>query len=400
MHVICTPIGSDGDVLPFVGIGAELARRGHAVTLITNARYEAIARGAGLEFAPCGTEEQYLRIIRSPVRGGLEVLEFASRHLHQAILARHVPGKTVLVSHLLAPGARIAHETLGAPIVTLLLAPHSLGSRHDPPTYSPGVTSDSHPRLNRAAGWLTYAAAQLVGGPVVNRYRATLGLPPERILEARGRLIGLFPDWFAPRAPDWPRDLVLTGFPFYAGRSTPSNDMDAAEEFLGAGSPPIVITPGTANVLGRSFLRAAVDACRRLGRRALVLTPYADQVPGAASGSVRRFAYLPLREILPRAAAIVHHGGIGTCAQGLAAGIPQLIVPFGVDQFDNGVRVERLGAGVTTRWWGARGGVIARKLEGVIESPEVRRRAREAARRLNGADAIGRACSEIERLDA
>ena len=395
MNVICTPIGSDGDVLPFVAVGAALGRRGHAVTVITNARFEPIVRRASLDFVACGTEDQYLRIIRSPVRGGVEVLEYASRHLHRAIAARHVPGDTVLAAHLLAPGARIAHETLGIPMATLLLAPHSLGSRRDPPTYVPGIASRSHPRMNRAAGWLMYAAAQFVGGRVVNRYRAEVGLPAERILEPRGRLIGLFPEWFGPRASDWPA-VALTGFPLATEPPMCRDDAIAVERFVSEGPAPVVITPGSANVRARSFLRSAVAACRSAALRAIVLTPYDEQVPQPLPSGVRRFAYLPLREILPKAAAVVHHGGIGTCASALAAGVPQLIAPFGVDQFDNGVRVERLGVGRTLRWWGPRAGVIARELGHLLESEDVRRRARELAVRVQEHDAIAAACDQIE----
>jgi UDP:flavonoid glycosyltransferase YjiC (YdhE family) len=90
-----------------------------------------------------------------------------------------------------------------------------------------------------------------------------------------------------------------------------------------------------------------VDACRRLGRRGLLLSRYRDQLPADLPPGVRHFDYVPLSRVLPRAAALVSHGGIGTLSQALAAGIPQLIMPLGFDQFDNAARLGRLGVAAT-----------------------------------------------------
>ncbi len=81
-----------------------------------------------------------------------------------------------------------------------------------------------------------------------------------------------------------------------------------------------------------------------LGQRAILLTPYADQVP-ALPAFARHFPYIALQRLAPRATAMVHHGGIGTLAQGLRAGLPQLLAPVFFDQFDNAARLETLGLG-------------------------------------------------------
>ena len=96
---------------------------------------------------------------------------------------------------------------------------------------------------------------------------------------------------------------------------------------------------------GAEFFRAAVEACGMLGRRGILLTRHARQLPTPLPGSVRHVAFAPFEELLPLCAAVVHHGGIGTTARALAAGTPQLVLPLAWDQPDNAARVRRLGAG-------------------------------------------------------
>ena len=76
----------------------------------------------------------------------------------------------------------------------------------------------------------------------------------------------------------------------------------------------------------------------------MLLTPYADQVPPLPAFA-RHYPYIALQRLAPRAAAIIHHGGIGTAAQAVRAGIPQFLAPVFFDQFDNAARLETLGVG-------------------------------------------------------
>jgi UDP:flavonoid glycosyltransferase YjiC (YdhE family) len=206
----------------------------------------------------------------------------------------------------------------------------------------------------------------------------------------------MFPEWFGPKAPDWPGDLVLAGFPL---QETGARDEDrGVEDFLLEGSAPIVFTSGTGLVRVRPIFKAAVDACQRLGRRGILLTRYRNQVPDRLPESIRHFPYVDLSALLPRAVALVHHGGIGTSARGLAAGVPQVIVPYGFDQFDNMARLEGLGVAASARWHGITGRALAGKLRPLIETTSVAVRARALAERLRGTNGIDLACNAIERL--
>jgi UDP:flavonoid glycosyltransferase YjiC (YdhE family) len=112
---------------------------------------------------------------------------------------------------------------------------------------------------------------------------------------------------------------------------------------------------------------------------------------------VRHFAYAPFSRLLPRAAALVHHGGIGTAAQGMAAAVPQLVMPLSHDQYDNAARMARLGVGRMLRPARFRAPAVARALRGLLDSTEVAASCCRVADRFpNDAQALERACAAIE----
>jgi UDP:flavonoid glycosyltransferase YjiC (YdhE family) len=113
------------------------------------------------------------------------------------------------------------------------------------------------------------------------------------------------------------------------------------------GERPIVFAPGSAHFQARSFLAKAAEACRRLNLPAILLSANPDEVPRDLPSNIVTAEYLPFTKLFPRARAVVHHGGIGTTSQCLAAGVPQIVLPMAFDQFDNAARVEKLGCG---RW--------------------------------------------------
>ena len=88
---------------------------------------------------------------------------------------------------------------------------------------------------------------------------------------------------------------------------------------------------------------------KRLRRRGVFLSKSAQQIPADLPAQILYREYAPMNTLLPRSAALVHHGGIGTTAEALAAGIPQLVVPYAYDQFDNGERLRRLGCGASLK---------------------------------------------------
>jgi len=160
-------------------------------------------------------------------------------------------------------------------------------------------------------------------------------------------VLALFPEWFAPSRPDWPQHLLQWDFPL--------EDMAAEEPlpaalaaFLAGGEKPVVFTPGTGQRHAGAFFAQAAALVRQCGVRAVFLSRKPEQIPQGLPDDIFTAAYAPFSQLLPHARAFVHHGGIGTLAQGLAAGVPQLVTAMSLDQPDNAERIERLGAGLAT----------------------------------------------------
>ena len=115
---------------------------------------------------------------------------------------------------------------------------------------------------------------------------------------------------------------------------------------------------------------------------------------------IRHVAYAPFSALLPHCAALVHHGGIGTVAQALTAGIPQLVVPVAFDHFDEAARLRKLGVGATLsrrRFTPSRG---ARVMDRLLTSPTVAHACREAAQRVAHEDGLGATCDAVEQAIA
>ena len=413
MNILLAPVGSHGDVHPFCGIGAALARRGHAATVFTNAHFEPLVRRVGLDFVPVGTDRDFRDMIGDPdlwhpTRGWRKVFAGTVDQIlplqYHALKPRLVPGDTVLVGATLAFGARVLRDETGVPMASVHLQPSIMRSAHATPKL-PGM-----PLPRWSPRWLKrglFAAADrfvldpVIGTPL-NAFRATRGLPPvgnvtSHWWHAPDRVIGLWPAWFAPPRPDWPPQTRLTGFPQFDERGLEPLPAELTT-FLDAGEPPVAFTPGSAMSHGHAFFRAAAEACALLGRRGVLLTRHAAQLPQTLPPGVVHVPYAPFSELLPRCAALVHHGGIGTTAQALAAGVPQLVMPLSHDQPDNAERVAKLGVGDVIGVRAFRAPAVARKLRRLIESPEVKARCRAVADRFAGSRAIEETCDFIEQL--
>lgn len=413
MHVLLSAFGSYGDVLPMVGLGAALRGRGHRVQILVNPYFQAVVEGAGLECLPLGSADEYRELMRHPdlwhPRRGLKLVitRGAAAYLRQAYAAiesQYRAGETVLAAHGLDLASRILHESRGAPLATVHFAPFALMTVHETPRYIGAPNLRRWPRWAKAA--LYWAADRAVIdpmiGPTLNALRGELGLAPARRVFSRWnnspqQVIGLFPEWFASRQPDWPPSTATVGFPLW----NPPSSRELAGEvdtFLAAGESPIVFAPGSANVQAGEFFRAAVEACQRLRRRGMLMTKYPEQLPANLPETVQGFGFVPFTELLPRSAALVHHGGIGTCAQGLAAGLPQVVMPMAYDQLDNGLRLERLGVGQVVPRRQFRADRVAEALGRLLESTAVAARCRDLAARCDGGAALTAACELLEAL--
>lgn len=411
MRVLLFPVGSSGDVFPFIAIGLRLKERGHDVTICGNGHFAKHIARVDLPFIETESAELYEQMqneadLWHPIRSfkkifGHPEIPNAIRLHYRLIAERFVPGETVVVGGSLAFGPRIARERLGVPLVTVHLQPALFKSIDRTAVYAGGGIKPWWPRwLKRFMFWVgdRFMVDPIIA-PVLNAFRADLGLPPaKRILtewiHSPDRVIGMFPEWFGAMAADWPPQTRLAGFPLYDG----GDDQLLAEnvqEFLEAGSPPVVVTFGSAMRFAKPYFTAAVAALHRLGKRGILLTPFRDQVPAPLPKEIAHFDYVRLGQLLPRACCLIHHGGIGTSSQGLAAGVPQLVMPLAHDQPDNAHRLVKLGVGRTLkpRRFNARN--VARELL-ALETDTVRQCCRQVVERFVGADPLTQTCELIE----
>lgn len=406
MHALLVSTGTAGNILPFIGLGAALRARGHEVTVIGSGAGTEAASREGLGFVDLDGPE---------VRGNLPVADAAAarkprflgalvphavrhmRRVYQLVADHYEPGETVVVAQGWLFGARIAQEKLGVPLATVYLQPLLFGSAHDAPGL-PRWTPHWVPRLmnafvERSVDWALAKA--------IDSFRAELGLGPARRPVMRWwrspeLVIGFFPDWYSAPQPDWPDHTLLGGFPLYdLPGVTVTPDL---EKYLEDGDPPLAFSQAWLIDNAKDYFATSVEVARRLQRRAVLLTAHPQQLPQPLPPGIHHFGFVPLSTLLPRAAAIVHHGGMGTLGQALAAGVPQLTVPRILDQFDNSRRLLRLGVSANVRSTAYRSAAITRLLRGLLESPQVAERCRHYAARLREDKPFAKACLALERL--
>jgi rhamnosyltransferase subunit B len=229
-----------------------------------------------------------------------------------------------------------------------------------------------------------------------------MALPlPDRVISdwwySSQRVLALFPGWFCPAPRDWPQQVSPTGFPIFNPHADNQQLSEGLSRFLDAGSPPIVFNPGTETQNPRAFFEVALKVVHTLGVRGVFLTRLTEHLPELPE-TVWHESYPSFQLLLPRASLLVHHGGIGTIALALRAGIPQLVLPGWTDQLDNGQRAERLGCALVQRNPLDSKGLLD-KLRHLLISQEVRAACLEAQARMEpGEEACRRIVDQIEEI--
>ncbi|MGH6630240.1 MAG: glycosyltransferase, partial [Burkholderiales bacterium] len=321
-------------------------------------------------------------------------------------LARACRGADLLVTHPLAFAGPLLAQKESLRWVSTALSPMTLFSAIDPPLFPAAPWM----RWARRLGVAPYRLLFRIPRAMVRRweqplreFRTELGLPATNaIAQLEGqhspRLnLALFSRVLAAPQPDWPANTVACGFPRYDGEPADARVQAELEAFLASGEPPIVFGLGSSAVMvAGDFWRAAIEATLRLGRRAVLLTGSPPEDLGAVPPTVKPFRYLPYSAVFPRALAIVHSGGIGTLAQALAAGRPQLIVPVAFDQPDNARRAVKLGVGRSIPFGKASADALARELSALLAAPDTGPRARVIGEEISREDGAGAACDALE----
>lgn len=412
-RILITTFGSYGDMHPYMAIANELRARGHQPVIATSELYREKIGLAGFEFVPVRPhiappqeqDEEMMTKVMNPRSGSgyllNEMLFPFVRDAYEDLLMA-VEGADLLLTHPISFAGPLVAQTTGIPWVSSVLAPVSFMSAYDPPM-PPFWPWMRHVGLlgPRATGAFFKQVKKVYKNEFYDQFRKELGLPDRGSPVFEGQhsptmIVALFSKLFAQPQPDWPPQAHATGFAFYGGDHEQKMPADLTS-FLDEGEAPIVFTLGTSAVwVAHDFYRESIAAARLLGRRAVLLIGDERNRIESLPPEMIAVNYAPFEQLLPRACAMVHHGGVGTTSEGLRAGIPTLIVPFAFDQPDNAVHAARLGVSRTLARTKYRATRVARELDILLTKADYKKKAHEVGHLLRQENGAAAACDLIE----
>src|SRR6201993_4785649 len=414
MRIVFSTFGTFGDVNPLIALSLELKRRGHTPVLAIPAMFRNKVEPLGIEFAAVRPDqdphdkrmvEMIWDIKKGTERGLREFLFPAIRDSYQDLLEAisGQGGADLLVTGELAYAGPIIAQKTGIPWASYVLAPLSFFSGYDPPVLPPYPTLSRVPSIVPRAGRLVPRFARVVTrnwSEPLYALRRELGLEqgPNPIFDAKHSprlVLALFSRVLGDPQPDWPPNTLITGFAFYDGDSGNADLAPELENFLTAGPPPLVFTLGSAAVMAAGdFYEQSAKAAELLRERAVLLTGSDPQnrPRRALSDRICIAPYAPYSKIFPRAAAIIHQGGVGTTAQALKAGRPMLVMPYSHDQPDNARRVRHLGVAKVIRRNAYTAEAAAAKIRVLLREKSYAHRAAEIAHTITSEHGVRSAC--------
>jgi rhamnosyltransferase subunit B len=423
--VVLATFGTHGDLHPLLALAIELQRMGVAVTLAAAPMYRTKVESEGIAFGPMRpdvdavaqrlglSQRELLRKVVS--RPDFLIQNIILPHLRESYddIMAITEDADLIVAQSAAYGARVAADKRGLPCIGVVLQPLGLMSIYDPPIIANVARLSrwiySHgPRWTRLYLGLGRKMSRRWAQPIED-LRSQEGVSPSNghpLFEGQitgERTIALFSPLFGAAQPDHPPNTSIVGFAFYDRERGGASDLDPQlESFLAAGTPPIVFTQGTSAVHDADdFVRESLAAIATLGARAVLVLDQerATQWSQRNSSSIFVSGYAPYSQLFPRASAIVHHGGVGTTAQALRSGKPQLIAPYLIDQPDNAERVARLGAGRVLPLQRYRARTVAASLRALLDDARCAQRAVEIGRQISAENgAVGAATLIVDTL--
>jgi rhamnosyltransferase subunit B len=413
--IVLATFGSLGDLHPKIALGLELKRRGHGVTIAAMDFYRAKIETIGLGFARMAPhldpdDKEAVRDLMDAATGTENILRgviMPSLWEMYRDLTVAVENADALLTGEIVYAAPSVVEKTGIKWISTSLAPISLFSAYDPPVPPPApwfehlrfLGPSFHQAFFRFMRWNVRGWYEQY-----KEFRNDIGLDPDHDPIFTDKFSGLlhlvmFSKILGKPQPDWPESSVQTGFCLYDGQNDFGQMPEGLNEFLDVGDPPVVFTLGSAAVMDAgTFYTESVKAANLIGRRAVLLYGIDNEPPPGSDDNIAAFEYAPYSRVFPRAACVVHSGGIGTTAQVLRAGIPHLIMPYGNDQPDNAARCRRLGVAEVIGRGEYTAKSAATRLRGLLGETSYKSCAAGAAAVVRTEYGTTAACDAIERV--
>jgi UDP:flavonoid glycosyltransferase YjiC (YdhE family) len=406
--------GSLGDLHPFIALALELRNRGHEITFATLEFYREKIDLLGFEFHPIRPnitpdDAALARDLMDLKRGTemllREILYPAVRDAY-ADLLEIVPNADLIVTSEVVFAAPIAAEKTETPWISTSLAPGSLLSPYDPFVPPTAQWLGNLRFLGATYHKVLYAVLKRTirsWSEPVRELRRELGLKADVDPLFKDKIspflhLALFSRALGKPQPDWSENTVQTGFCFYDGKHDSGKMPAALNEFFDAGEPPIIFTLGSAAVwTADDFYEESAKAAKLLNRRAVLLVGQ-NEPPTDLGENIAAFDYAPFSEVFPRAACVVHQGGVGTTGQVLRAGVPSLVMPFSHDQPDNAARCVRLGTARTIGRDRYNSERAAKELGELLENKKYKTAALAAKAVVDSENGVNSACDAIEKV--
>lgn len=413
-NILLATFGSLGDMHPKIALGLELKSRGHDVTIAAMEYYREKSEMLDIEFAPMRPDvdpedRQLVREMMDAHKGSERILRdivFGNIRPMYEDLMKAATAAELLITGEAVYAAKSVVEKTGVRWVSTSLAPVSFFSGYDPPVPPTAPWFEKlylGPRFNTFVFNMIRFAMRSWYKPY-RAFRRELGLDEDHDPIFSGKFSGqlhlaLFSRVLGSPQPDWPPNTVQPGFCFYDGQADLGTMPPGLTEFLDAGEPPIVFTLGSAAVMDPGeFYEHSAAAAKRLGRRAVLLYGVFNEKPKGLTNDIAGFDYAPFSRLFPRAALVVHQGGVGTTGQVLRAGVPQLIMPYSHDQPDNALRCRRAGVAEYISRSSYNAETAAEAISGILSDPKYAQNAAKAGEVVRAEGGTGEACDEIEKL--
>lgn len=371
MKIVLATFGSLGDLHPIIALAIELRRRGHQITIATMEIFREKIEMLGIDFSSMRPHID-LENAREMVRDLMDAKKGPEKFLKEIVmpnlrgmyddLTEAVADADLFITGEVVYVASSVAEKSGKKWISTSLSPVTFFSAHDPGVFP---TAQWLRHLRPLGAGFHKALFSVLRLTIKNwyeplkKFRREIGLDENHdpIFEDKYSdllHLALFSRSLAKPQPDWHQPTLQTGFCFYDGQADMGKMPAGLTEFLEAGEPPIVFTLGSAAVMdARDFFEESACAARILGKRAVLLYGVFNQPPKLVESGenikskIAAFDYAPYSLVFPKAACVVHQGGVGTTAQVLRAGVPALIMPYSHDQPDNAARCERIGVAET-----------------------------------------------------